>query len=202
MCSLLSIKISTDDKICLFFSIYGYGFKEPLVVLLNTELKVTRFQRLEYLYLNGVSDNYIYMTDYKNNEMKIYDWNLKLTKRIGQIIETNKEYYFGNGISNVKSIKLNNSKIYLAYVLFNYLYIMDEFNGKMINKFKIESNDFNADINNNIVIFTKDDYVIYYNLDGIFLKKIKLINFPFVKSLFVHDKIYCFEKLKHFIKTF
>ena len=140
------------------------------------------------------------MTDYVNNEMKIYNWNLELTERIGQTVEPNKEYYFGNGFSNVKSIKLNNSQICLAFVSFNYLYIIDELNGKMINKFKIESNDFNVDIDNNIVIFTKDDFVIYYNLDGIFLKKIKLINFPFIKSFFVYDQIYCFEKLKHSIK--
>ena len=71
--------------------------------------------------MNGVSDNYIYMTDYVNNEMKIYNWNLELTERIGQTIEPNKEYYFGNGFSNVKSIKLNNSQIYLSFVSFNYL---------------------------------------------------------------------------------
>lgn len=198
--SLLGIKISSDDKICIHYSRNNSYYERTIIAVLNEEFQIAKNEKIEATFLNGVSDDYIYLTDFYRGEIKIYDWNLIPTQRLGQIIDSNKEYYFGNGFSNLKSIRLNDSnEIYLLYCLFGYLYIINESNGKMVNKFKIDSNDFKIDINKNIVIF-KDQYAIYYNLDGILINKIKLINFPLKKSMFVYDKIYFFDKLKHFVK--
>lgn len=43
----------------------------PLIAILNTEFEMIKKKTLEYTYLNGGSNDYIYSTDYTKNEMKI-----------------------------------------------------------------------------------------------------------------------------------
>lgn len=82
------IKISTDDKIC--FSYIKENCSHERIVVLNNHYKISKTIQMNNIFLNGVSENFIYLSVYDKDEVRIYDWSLNFTLRTGQTNDRSK----------------------------------------------------------------------------------------------------------------
>lgn len=185
-----------NEKVCVCYSDREDGF------LAIYDANLIEFQRTELYFrpiLIGVDSERIFVIkseDSTDKPLHIFDWNLECVHIIGQDVSPDREFYFSRLSRRINLYKTNHRNLYILD-LFDAVCIFDQANGKLIKRLNCKSGWRKIEMNaNNQIVIIYNNELVFFDSNGNFLKKVKLINLNsyYNKTLFYYKNLlYCFD---------
>ena len=168
---------TSNNKMCINFTLNHKSY----LAIMNESLDVVNQIETDKQVLIGANKSFIFVySKYKKQSPLIfYDWSLNLIRREGQRTKPNEAFYYPNDIYR---FEIKNDLFYSFED--HLLNIVNKTNGMPVKSVDLNRVClFHIDQDNRLILID-EDHLIYLNLFGILLKKIKLNNFPDIESAF------------------
>lgn len=166
--------IVMDNKSCLIHG--AASTHKAYLTIYNESLERINQVETESLALLSASNSFIFCRSgiETENPLIVYNWSGQVIKKLGQRVNPNEPFYFANVVQLV-------SKDLKFYFLdeedgINYLKVMDEISGKLLNKVEKVCDWILFDSNKNLLLINEE--LTYASPRGELIKNVKLVNFP------------------------
>ena len=189
---------ASSDRMCLNFSL---NHKSYLAVM-NERLEVLNQIEADKRVLIGANESFIfvYSKNKKQNPLYFYDWSLQLTSTQGQRTKPKEPFYYPNDIYR---FEVKNGLFYSFED--HLLNIVDKNRGFVVKSIDLSRIFlFHIDQDNRLMLID-EDHLIYMNLFGVLLKKIKLNNFPDIEysywSVDYNNNLHIFDEENYWLSV-
>lgn len=160
----------SKDRICLNY----HAYSEDIILVLDLNLnKVKQISTLNDKKVIGCNNEKIFVLSRDDNAIQVYNWSLEYVRKFGQMKDPNREFYVPKYCRQMFTVETSEHQKYIVFELRNQFRILNATSGKSKSFRTNEIIKLAIDSNNDLVVFKKEK-IVYYDLNGLFLREIDL----------------------------